>query len=372
MSRIFFDNASTTRPSDDILEAVRQVSGQYYGNPSSTHRAGSEARKALDDAREMIAAAVGTNPKRVIFTGTASEANNMVVKTIAHTPSIMRIATTKIEHHSIIEAVAQYCPDRVEYIPVDVNGIPDINRVLDLAGPSTALVFTLVNNELGTILPVDEIAEIAAQKGGVLFLDCVQAVGKIDLSSAIRADYVTISSHKIHGPKGAAAVIAKDRQSLRPLILGGPQEFGKRAGTENVPACYGFALACKRHIEGMSGNIETFRALRNEFLKGLACLGIEHHLNSSFEHSVPNIVNVSFPSVDSEYLQLALDQEGICVSGGSACSSQSISMSHVIASLPIEERYKRSAVRFSFSIYNTTDEVRSCLKALRGICDRFD
>lgn len=371
MTGIFFDNASTTRPFDDILEVVREMSGWCYGNSSSTHRVGREARKALDDAREMIAASMGADPKQIIFTGSASEANNMVVKTLALSAAIKKIATTRIEHHSTTEAVAQYCPERVEYIPVDVDGIPDMDRVGDLADHSTAFALSLVNNELGAILPVDDVIGVVEEKGGVLFLDCVQAVGKIDLSRAMRADYVTISSHKIHGPKGAAAVIAKDRQSLKPLILGGPQEFGRRAGTENVPACHGFALACKRYTEGLRGNMEIFRVLRDEFLTGIAGLGVRYHLNSSIERSVPNIVNVSFHSIDSEYMQLALDQEGVCVSGGSACSSQSLSRSHVIASLPIEEKHKRSAVRFSFSIFNTTDEVRSCLRALSMICERF-
>lgn len=365
MSSIFLDNASTTRPFDDILDEVRKVSEKTYGNPSSNHSEGRASRRVLDESRERIAAALNLDPKHIIFTSSATEANNMVVSSIIRNKKVENIVTSAIEHESILKPLRHYKPENICNIPVNESGVYDIDFIRENVTDTTCLMLSMVNNELGSIAPLNALKEIKERKSPFLFVDCAQAVGKTDIP--VFADFMTFSSHKIHGPRGAACVIVSDRELLKSFLLGGEQEFNRRAGTEDVASIHGFSLAFERAIKDRSENYRKLKALRQLFIEGLGNIGIQFRLLTDLERSSPHILNVSFPGHSSEMMLLKMDRVGICAAGGSACSSQSIIMSHVIESLPIDDEFKKSSVRFSFSVMNTEEEIKEAVQRLRSI-----
>ncbi|MBI4242462.1 MAG: cysteine desulfurase [Planctomycetes bacterium] len=367
---IFFDNASSTPPFAEVITEFNKISSENYGNPSSTHKIGRLSRSILDDARDSIATTLGINATKILFTSSATEANNTIIHSLLYNSKIDKILTTKIEHESIIKPLLIQNNKSIVVIPINKNGLLDINYIAAQIDEKSCVALTIANNELGTIQPFQQVIELSKSKGAVTFFDCVQIVGKSSLEFISQADLVSVSSHKIHGLKGAAAIICKNRGLISPFIIGGEQEFAKRAGTENVAAIHCFALALKRYQTNWMQNYSILHEYRNIFLDELKSKSIQFEINTPLEHSIPNILNLSFPGFESEHLQLALDQEGICVSGGSACSSQSIVMSHVMDSLPISDNTKKSAIRFSFSIFNTRDEITECIHHLKSILNR--
>ena len=364
MNEFYFDNSATTRAYDSVVSVVCDAMLNDYGNPSSSHRKGLEAEKRVRTAREEIARFAGVLPKEVLFTSGGTESNNTAIFGVCH---LMRhrgrkILTLKTEHPSVLRCVEQLEKDGYEvcYIPVDAYGRPDLAALETMLTSDTVLISCAhVNSELGTVTPVAEIRKLLKRhKCPALFhIDGVQSFAREGFKEAVAAgDLISFSGHKIHGPKGVGGLIVKNGIKLPPRNFGGGQEQGLRSGTENVPGILGLAEACRIWQEEGAEKMSHIRTLReslesalNERIPALQC--------NSPEDGAPYILNCSFPGTKSEVIIRLLEQEGIFVSPGSACSSKSGAISHVLMAVGMEKKRADSAIRFSLSDTNTLDEI---------------
>jgi cysteine desulfurase len=355
--RIYLDHAATTPPLPEVVEAMRRVACAHWGNPSSLHAAGREARRVLEEARERIAERLERHSREVLFASSATEANNWV---IAGAPD-GHVVATAIEHPSVLEALERR--GNFTLVPPAPDGCVRAQDVLDAVRPNTVLVsLMLVNNETGAVQPVEEIRRNL--RGPALHVDAVQAFGKVPLP---KADLLTLSGHKIHGPRGAAVLVMRRDLAWAPLLRGGGQEFGKRAGTENVPAAVGLAEAVERYDAAGLG------ALRDRLEEKIrsALDGVE--VNGTGARAC-HITNLSFAGVDGEALLMALDLEGVCASTGSACASLASKPSHVLRAMGLPEERVRGSMRFSVGMPTTRAEVDdaaerivACVRRLRAV-----
>jgi cysteine desulfurase len=343
---IYLDHGASTRILPEVRRAMEPHLDAVYANPSSPHAAGREARKALEDARAKLAAAVGRDPKEVVFTSGATEANHLALRGAA------AVAVGAAEHPSVYAAV-KGIPTTT--IPVDRAG-----RIDPASAPASPwLSVSAVNHETGTIQPV------GALKGkGIVHTDAAQALGKIPLPEA---DLLTLSAHKIHGPKGIGALVVRRGVDLRPMLGGGGQEFQRRAGTENVAAALGFAEAAAIAVRDLGANAARMGDLRERLRKGLEAAGGLQVLGGG----APHLLCASFEGVDAEPLVLALDREGICVSFGSACASLARERSATLAAMGVPEAVARGALRFSVSILNTDEEMDRAAAATASALKRM-
>jgi cysteine desulfurase len=337
------------------------------GNPSSIHAAGRAARKQVEDARDTIAGIVAVDPKEIVFTSGATEANNLaILGTVARGQHVI---TTAVEHPSILEACAALEGCEVTRIRVDREGRVDPDDVAAAARRNTTLISVMWgNNEVGTIQPVEEIASIARERGILFHVDAAQACGKVRLRRV--GDLLTLSAHKMHGPPGVGALVVRRGVRLRPRTFGGSQEFERRAGTENVAGISGFAEALKRAEAELDGRVRRMARLGARLSQGLAAIP-DVRSNTPAGGALPHIVNVSFRGVDGEAIIMALDAEGVCVSSGSACASQSLEPSHVLVAMGLSPDEARGSVRFSLGADSTEADVEGLLAVLPRVVERL-
>ncbi len=368
---VYLDNSSTTRPYPEVVQAVVETMEENYGNPSSLHCKGVQAGRVVARARENVAASLGVNPGEVVFTGGGSEAINLAVKGLAPGRRGRHVIATAVEHPSVLHACEQLKEQGIEVtlLPVDAHGVIDPERLRAEVRDDTYLVTVMyVNNEVGSVMPLDEIAGIIAARrktGQRLFwhVDAVQAYGKLPLRPGeLGVDLLSVSAHKAHGPKGVGALYVAPRTPVRPLVAGGGQERGLRSGTENVPGIAGFGVAAgviSREASRWAGKLwKLKRRLVEGILAGVPGAVLNGPpCDERDPRSAPHIANISFPGIPGEVLVHALEQQGIYVSTGSACSSRKKTGSHVLEAMGLDEQRVSGAIRFSLSPVNTEEEI---------------
>ena len=376
MKTVYFDNNATTKVAEEVYEEMKQFFCQLYGNPSSMHTFGGQMGRKIRRAREQVAGLLGCDPGEIIFTSGGTESDNAAIKgALAALPNRRKVITTKVEH----PAVLTVCRDleshgyMVVELPVNKQGQIDLGQLEDQIDDDTALVTIMyANNETGVVFPVKKIAELTADKGVVFHSDAVQAVGKIPLNlSKSRIDLLSLSAHKLHGPKGVGVLYVRKGTRLSPFMLGGHQEAGRRAGTENVPGIIGLGRACElaaKNIEEENRRVKYLRdKLENAILQ--SCPGSS--LNGDKNNRLPNTSNISFEYIEGEAILLMLDKFGICASSGSACTSGSLEPSHVLRAMGVPFTAAHGSIRFSLSRYNTEEEVDYTIQKMPGVVNRL-
>lgn len=371
---IYLDNSATTKPYDEVVQYIVEVSKSYYGNPSSLHTKGIEAENLIKRARLQIAQILRADSKEIYFTSGGTESNNMAVLGYlrANPRAGKHIITSEIEHPSVLEVFKHLASEgfSVDYIPVDAQGTIKLETLRKAVGKETALMsFMLANNEVGAIQPVSEIVKIRKElcPSAVIHIDAVQAFGKLPIYPAgMNIELLSMSSHKIHGPKGIGALYVKKGVKIKPILLGGGQETALRSGTENVPGICGFGLAAEITASAMEENHAKVRGLKEFFIGEIKKYFEDAVINSSDE-ALPYIINVSFPNLKSEVLLHHLEQKGVFVSTGSACSSHKNSHSHVLKAMGVSTKYIDGAIRFSLSAQNTQEELSTTINSLKEI-----
>jgi cysteine desulfurase len=338
-ARIYLDHAATTPLSPDVLDAMQPYFSQDGYNPSSIHAEGRRARAAIDAARESIAAIVHCKPKEIVFTASGTEADNMAIIGAARAARARgtHVVTSAIEHHAVLHAAAALRDEgfEVTLLPVDANGVVEVARFADALRDDTVLAAVMyANNEIGTIEPVAQLAQVARERGIVFLTDAVQAAGTLDLDvRALGVDALAISAHKFYGPKGVGALYVRDGTPLEPLIHGGGQERGRRSGTENVPGVVGMARALELADSRRSEANARVAGLRDALEAKVTAAIPGVHVNAQRVARLPGISSLTFASVDAESLLIALDLGGVAASAGSACAAGSLEASHVMAAL---------------------------------------
>jgi len=368
MNSVYFDHNATTQLDSRVLEAMLPWLQLQSGNPTSRHAFGRSARDAIEHARTQVAQACGAYANQVIFTGSGTEANNFAIKGMATSQATSQILSSAIEHPCVSRPAfaMQTLGYTSQPLAVDDQGKVDLAQLKNQLKTPTGLVSVmLANNETGVVQDIADIAQLARASGALMHTDAVQGLGKIDVNFAdLNVHAMTVSSHKIHGPQGAAALILDKRVDIQPLLHGGGQERGLRSGTENVAAIVGFGLACELAANNLATYQAHTKALRDQFEQGLASLKV-----SIFGNQVARLSNTSFFAVndiEGETLVMALDRQGYAVASGSACSSDSTEPSHVLLAMGIHADVARGAVRVSFSAQNTAQQVADFLATLNN------
>ena len=362
---IYLDHAATTPVRPEVLEAMQPFFGARFGNPSSTHRWGREARAALDEARERLARCLGANPDEVCFTSGGTEADNLAVLgpwRAVRSERRRAVVTSPIEHKAILGAVHQAAREGAEerLLAVDPTGVIDLASADETLGDDTAVCTVMwINNEIGTIQPVPELAERAKAHGAIFHTDAVQAFGKVDIDARRTPfDLLTISGHKIGAPKGIGAIFIRRNTPLEPLFHGGQQDRGRRPGTENVAAAVGLARAAELAVGEREAEHERLQLLRDRLQAALVEKIPDAMVHGAAAPRAPHILNISVPGTDSESLLMALDLAGVAASSGSACQSGSVSPSHVLSALGVEPGLASAAIRMSLGTLSTDECVR--------------
>ncbi len=374
---IYADNAATTKLSQTALHAMLPYLTEGYGNPSSLHSVGQAAAEALQSAREDVAACLHCAPREIIFTSGGSEADNQAILTaarIGERKGKKHIVSTAFEHHAVLHTLQKMQKQgfEVELLPVGSTGTVTAEQVRAAIRDDTCLVTVMfANNEIGSILPIAEIGAVCREKGVLFHTDAVQAAGHLPLDvQAQNIDMLSLSAHKFHGPKGVGALFVKNGVPITPLIEGGAQERGKRAGTENVPAIVGMAAALKEAVASLDKNAKKMTALRDQLIAGLA--KIPHSaLNGDPVNRLPGNVNFCFEGIEGESLLLLLDAKGICASSGSACTSGSLDPSHVLLAIGRPHEVAHGSLRLSLCEANTQEEVDFILTETPKIVERL-
>lgn len=379
MKLVYLDNNATTKVAPEALEAMLPYLKDEYGNPSSIYDLAHNANEAIKNAREVMADFLGaSDPKEIIFTSCGSESANMAIKgTLDVNRNKKHIITTKVEHPCVLNLYKDLEKKgyRVSWIDVDSNSELNVGQLLEAITPDTALVSVMMaNNETGTIYPVDKIAQAVKMQNPEtkVFVDGVQAAGKIpvDLKNT-KIDMFGISGHKFHAPKGVGALYVKSGTMLSPLIVGGHQERGKRAGTENVPYIVAMAAAAKLAKENLGDELTRVKALRDKLELGILSNIKNAVLNSKGKNRVPNTTNIGFQYVEGELILLHLNDFGICASSGSACTSGSLEPSHVLRAQNVPFTSLHGSIRFSLSRYTTEEEIDYTLEKLPAIIEKI-
>ena len=367
---IYADNAATTKMSRTAIDAMLPYMETHYGNPSSLHSVGQEAAEALQDARERIAACLGCQPREIIFTSGGSEADNQALRSAAvlgARKGKRHILSTAFEHHAVLHTLKRLEKEgfEVELLPVGPTGTVTARQVRDAIRGDTCLVTIMyANNEIGSVLPIAEIGAVCREAGVLFHTDAVQAAGHLHISvQEENIDMLSLSAHKFHGPKGAGVLYARQGIQLTPLIEGGAQERGKRAGTENIPAIMGMAAALEEACAHIDENAAKVSALRDRLIEGLS--KIPHcALNGDPVSRLPGNVSFCFEGIEGESLLLLLDAKGICASSGSACTSGSLDPSHVLLAIGRPHEVAHGSLRMSLCEWNTEQEIDLMLKEI--------
>jgi cysteine desulfurase len=375
---IYLDHNATTATDQRVVDAMLPYFSLSYGNPSSPYSLAQESRRAIEDARETVARALGCDPRAIIFTSGGSESDNIVVKGVALANLDRRghVVTTRIEHHAVLRA-CEYARDRLGFdltlLDVDRFGRVDPDLVARACRKDTVLITVMqANNEVGTIQPIEEIARIARSRGILFHTDAVQAVGKIATDvGLLDVDFLSLSAHKFYGPKGVGALYARHGARFDPLAHGGNHEWGMRPGTENVPGIVGLAAALALALDGLDREAERLGALTSRLEAGILATIPEVSVNGHRELRIPGTTNIAFHFVEGESIVLALDMEGIAVSTGSACTTGSAEPSHVLSAMGVPPADAQGSVRFGLGRENTIEDVEHVLAVLPGIIGRL-
>ena len=374
MDIIYLDNSATTKIKTEVLNEMMPYLTTEYGNVSSLYSVGRKAKKAIEKARVQVAELINCNPHEIYFTGSGSESDNTALKGFAYANKEKgnHIITSKIEHHAILETCETLKRQgfEVSYINVDENGVIKIDELENAIRPSTILISMMTaNNEIGTIQPIEEISKIAHSRNIVFHTDAVQAIGNMPIDvEKMKIDMLSLSGHKINAPKGIGALYIKNGVKVEKYINGGHQERNQRAGTENVAGIVGLGKACELSNKNMDTHIRNLRKLRDYYLTKLQKeMPQKIRINGSIENRLPGNANVSFEGVDASELIFKLDEKGICVSSGSACSSGSTTPSHVLTAINVPEKYLNSAIRTTFGDSNTFEQVDYLVKVIKNL-----
>ncbi|MCS7292690.1 MAG: cysteine desulfurase NifS [Gloeomargarita sp. SKYBB_i_bin120] len=372
MNVIYLDNNATTAVAPEVLEAMLPYLTTYYGNPSSMHSFGGQVAKALKTAREQVADLIGATPTEVIFTSGGTEGNNTAIRSaLASFPDRRHIITTQVEHACVLNLCKRLEKEgyRVTYLSVDRRGQLDLLELEAALTGDTALVSVMyANNETGVLFPIDAIGDLVKSYGALFHVDAVQAVGKVPIhlqNSPI--DFLTLSGHKFHAPKGVGALFVRRGVPFRPWLIGGHQERNRRGGTENVAGIVGLgqaAVLAKHHLTAMTTQVQ---ALRNRLEQAILATIPDVVVNGQGSPRLPNTSNIGFKYIEGEAILLLLDREGICASSGSACTSDSLEPSHVLKAMGVPYSVLHGSIRFSLSRYTTAAEVERLLAVLPGI-----
>ncbi|MDB6029852.1 MAG: cysteine desulfurase NifS [Verrucomicrobiales bacterium] len=377
MSRIYyFDNNATTRVAPEVVQAMLPFLEEFWGNASSAYRFGKQVAKHVEEARAKVAALINADPKEVVFTSCGTESNNSAIHSalVIH-PAKRHIVTTSVEHSANIK-FCDYLQRRgyeITFLPVESDGSIDLHLLDQSIRPDTAIVSVMwANNETGVIFPIEEIAAICQSKGVLFHTDAVQTPGKLKIDvKATGVDYLSLSAHKLHAPKGIGMLYIRRQAKYQPYIIGGHQERGRRGGTENVPYIIGFGKAADIAMSHLNEENTRVRGLRDK-LENTILKQIPNTLrNGAKEPRLPNTTNLAFDYVEAESVLMMLDQLGICASSGSACTTGSLDPSHVLTAMGISPMRARSCLRFSLGVYNTDEEVDFVLSHLPKIISKL-
>lgn len=374
---IYLDNAATTKISDNVLNAMLPYLTEEYGNPSSIYTLGRNSAIAVNKARHQVAQALGCEDSEVYFTSCGSESDNWAIKSTAKMMALKgkkHIITSVFEHHAVLHTMDSLKKEGFEitYLPVYSNGIVKVEDVANAIRPDTALVTIMyANNEIGTIQPIAEIGELCKQKGVIFHTDAVQAIGNVHINvKEQNIDMLSLSGHKIHAQKGCGVLYVNKKYRLLPLIDGGAQERGRRAGTENVPAIVGLGVAITDAVNGIDSKNEKLKKFSDRIYNEIMKID-RVHLNGDREKRMPSNLNFSFEGVEGESLLLQLDLQGIAASSGSACTSGSLDPSHVLLSIGLPHEIAHGSLRISMSEYTTEEEIDKLLEVLPVIVNKL-
>ncbi len=376
MKPIYVDNNATTRVAEEVFEVMQPYFCEMYGNPSSMHSVGGQVGPKLKEARKQVADLLGAHPDEIIFTSCGTESDSTAVHSaLATDPGKRHIVTSRVEHPAIGSLVSSLSKQgyRITEIAVDGDGCLDMGTLEESLTSDTALVSIMwANNETGVIFPVEEIAQMCRQRGITFHTDAVQAVGKLPINlnnSAI--DMLSISGHKLHAPKGVGALYVHKGTKFSPFMIGGHQEKGRRAGTENVPGIIALGKACELAGQNMAEENTRVRELRDRLETELTKRIPDAKINGTIKQRTPNTSNISFANIEGESILLMLNEFGICASSGSACTSGSLEPSHVMRAMGVPFTMAHGSIRFSLSIYNSKEDIDEIIKQLPPIVERL-
>lgn len=372
MRRIYLDHSATTPVRNEVLEAMLPfLKNEAFGNPSSVYSYGREARNAVEEAREKVAALIGAGAREIYFTSGGTEADNLALlgTATAYENKGRHIITSSIEHHAVLDTLLymqKHLGYKVTFLPVTPEGLVRVEDVEKAITPETVLISIMhVNNEVGTIQPIAEIGRIAREKGVIFHTDAVQSAGKIPIHvEDMRVDILTASAHKIYGPKGVGCIYIRKGVKTKPLFHGGAQERKKRPGTENVPGIVGFGRAVELAGQEMDRESKRLTVLRDKLIDGIMNKVENVRLNGHRKNRLANNANFSFSFIEGEALLLGLDMKGICASSGSACSSGSLEPSHVLIAMGIPVEVAHGSVRMTLGRENTEEDIEYVLEVI--------
>lgn len=376
MNPIYVDNNATTRVAPEVVEAMLPYFTEFYGNPSSMHRFGDSVAAKLGNAREKVASLLGAAPEEIVFTSCGTESDSTAIwSALRSNPGKRHIITSRVEHPAV-KSLGEHLASngyRVTFVPVDRQGQLDLDYLKKHLGDDTAVgTFMWANNETGVIFPMEELAGIFRERGVPLHTDAVQAVGKIPIDlSRTTVDMLSISGHKLHGPKGIGVLYVRKGTPFKPFLLGGHQELGRRAGTENAASIIGLGRACELAAANMDVENTRVRAMRDRLENGLLAAIPGAAVNGDRGKRLPNTTSIAFDAVEGEAILLMMDEFGICASSGSACASGSLEPSHVLRAMNVPFTSAHGSIRFSLSIYNTDAEIDFIMEKLPPIIARL-
>ncbi len=376
MNVIYLDNNATTRIAPEVVEAMLPYLRELYGNPGSMHSFGGQVARAIKVAREQVAALLGAQESEIVFTSCGSEGNNTAIRAaLAAQPEKRHVVTTQVEHPAVLNVCKQLEKEgyRLTYLSVDSRGQLDLCELEAALTGDTALVTAMyANNETGTLFPITEMGALAKAWGAAFHVDAVQAVGKIPLNLADSPiDLLTLSGHKLHAPKGIGALYVRRGFRFRPFVLGGHQERGRRAGTENVPGIIALGKAAELTQQYSRISVVHEQGLRDRLEQGLLAAIPDCAVNGDPAHRLPNTSNIGFKYIEGEAILLMLNQHNICASSGSACTSGSLEPSHVLRAMGLPYTILHGSIRFSLSRYTTIAEIDRVLEVMPGIVQRL-
>ncbi|GAB6058462.1 cysteine desulfurase NifS [Desulfonatronum parangueonense] len=376
MKEIYLDNNATTMVAPEVLEAMLPYLRENYGNASSMHGFGGKVGKEISQAREQTAQALGCAPEEIIFTSCGTESDNTAIfSAVRSQPEKRHVVTTRVEHPAVLNVTShlEIAGYEITSLKVDEQGRLDLLELEDSLRPDTALVSVMhANNENGVVFPLERIAEIVKSRGILLHTDAVQTVGKLPIDlNKLAVDFLALSAHKVHGPKGVGALFVRRGVPFRPFMLGGHQEKGRRAGTENVAGIVALGKAMEMAQAGIEDENSRVKTLRDRLENTIMETIPDVRRNGDPENRLPNTSSLAFKYIEGESILLMLDQFGICASSGSACTSGSLEPSHVLRAMGVPFTYAHGSIRFSLSRYTTDQEIDLVLRELPGIVSRL-
>lgn len=373
---IYLDNNATTCVAPEVFEAMTPYLTEFYGNPSSIHRFGGQLAAKVEEARAQLGALIGAQNSEIIFTSCGTESDTTAIRSaLSICPKRRKVVISKVEHPAVLNLGKELERNgyKVSIIPVDAKGRLDMERAREMIDSETAVVSVMwANNETGNIQPVIELGELARKNGALFHTDAVQAVGKVPMNLAeLPIDMLSLSGHKFHAPKGIGALYVKRGVRFHPYIIGGHQEHGRRAGTENLASIVGLGKAAELALANIGHENTAVRALRDKLEQGVLASIPSVRINGDVEHRLPNTANISFEYIEGESILMLLDMHNICASSGSACTTGSLEPSHVLRAMGVPYTAAHGSIRFSFSRYNTEAEVDRVLEVLPPVIARL-